>query len=39
VLVVSDLPEREAVAPEVPAARVLRVEVFGVDTVDAVERS
>jgi hypothetical protein len=39
VLVVADLPEREAVTPEVTTARVLRVEVLGVDAVDAVERS
>jgi hypothetical protein len=38
VLVVAHLPEREAVTPEVTTARVLRVEVLGVDAVDAVER-
>ena len=38
-LVVAHLPEREAVAPEMAAARVLRVEVLGVDAVDAVECS
>jgi hypothetical protein len=36
-LVVAHLPEREAVTPEVAAAGVLRVEVLGVDAVDAVE--
>jgi hypothetical protein len=39
VLVVAHLPQREAVTPEVAAARVFRVEVLGVDAVDAVERS
>jgi hypothetical protein len=39
VILVSDLPEREAVAPEMAAARVLRVEGGGVDPVHAVERS
>jgi len=39
VLVVSHLPQREAVTPEVAAARVLRVEVLGVDAVDPVERA
>jgi hypothetical protein len=39
VLVVAHLPQREAVAPEVAATRVLRVEVLGVDAVDAVERA
>ena len=38
-LFVAHLPEREAITPEVAAARVLRVEVLGVDAVDAVERS
>ncbi len=38
-LVVAHLPQREAVAPEVAVARVLRVEVLGVDAVDSVERS
>jgi hypothetical protein len=39
VLVVAHLPQGEAVAPEVAAAGVLRVEVLGVDAVDAVERA
>ena len=38
-LVVAYLPQREAVTPEVAAADVLRVEVLGVDTVDAVKRT
>ena len=37
-LVVANLPQREAVTPEVAAARVLRVELLGVDAVDAMER-
>ena len=37
-LVVAHLPERKTVSPEVAAARVLRVEVLGVDAVDAMER-
>jgi hypothetical protein len=37
-LVVAHLPEGVAVTPEVAAARVLRVEVLGVDTVDTVKR-
>ena len=36
-LVVAHLPEREAVAPQVPAAPVLRVEPLRVAAVDAVE--
>jgi len=38
VVVVAHLPEREAVAPEVAAAPVLRVEALRVAAVDAVER-
>ena len=38
-LVVAHLPQREAVTPEVATADVLRVEVLGVDAVDAVERA
>ena len=38
VLVVANLPQREAVTPEVAGARVLRVELLGVDAVDAMER-
>ena len=37
-LLVAHLPQREAVTPEVAAAGVLRVEVLGVDAVDAVQR-
>ena len=39
VLVVAHLPEREAVSPEMAGARVLRVEVLGVEAVDAVQRA
>jgi hypothetical protein len=39
VFVVAHLPQSEAVAPEVAAARVLRVEGLCVDAVDAVECS
>jgi hypothetical protein len=38
-LLVPDLPEREAVAPQMAAPVVLRVEVLRVDAVDAVERA
>jgi hypothetical protein len=38
VLVVSHLPEREPVTPEVPAAAVLRVEPLRVEPVDAAQR-
>ena len=38
-LVVTDLPEGEAVAPEVAAAVVLRIERGRVDAVHAMERA
>jgi hypothetical protein len=38
VVLVADLPQREAVSPEMPAAPVLRVEALGVEAVHPVER-
>ena len=38
-VLVAHLPQSESVAPQVSAARVLRVEVFRVDAVDAVQCS